>query len=219
MFVFIVSESHNILTLRVFENYNASVFRKNNKFIRRKLMKSLYAKVVLYFYPCADSLAEQIDDLVEKKAFASIRDFSPCEEQCFKILDLTEQKRRILVLKELTEKALKKFSERDLILFDYKYFRKMPKEVYAGVDFAERKYFRRQQTLLKRFALLMDKAGLDDASFERDYLSISFFGEMKRREEKRSIAYAKKNEFAKSKREDSEKEKTKKSKENTVLSA
>lgn len=194
-------------------------FLKDNNFIGRKEMKDLYAKVILYFYPCSDSLAGQIDELVEKKAFASIRDFSPCEEQCFKILDLTEQKRRILVLKELTEKALKKFAEHDLILLDYKYFRQMPKDTYAGVDFAERKYFRRQQTLLKRFAALMDKAGLDDAAFENDYLSIEFFREMKRREEKRSIAYAKKNEFAKPKREDGENANVKKSKEKTVLSA
>ena len=41
----------------------------------------------------------------------------------------------------------------------------------------------------------MDKAGINDETFERDYLSIEFFSELKRREEKRSISYDKKNKF------------------------
>ena len=109
MFVFIVPESHNILTLRVFKNYNASVFRKNNKFIRRKLMKSLYAKVVLYFYPCADSLAEQIDDLVEKKAFASIRDFRLVKNNVLKYSTLPNRNGEFSYLKNSRRKLSKNF--------------------------------------------------------------------------------------------------------------
>lgn len=219
MFAFLIPKSHKILTSGSLKNYNADVFRKDRNFIGSKKMKSLYAKVILCFYPCCDSLAEQIDDLVEKKAFASIRDFSPCEEQCFKILELTEQKRRIFVLKTVTEKILNKFCERDLILLDYKYFKKMPKEAYNGIDFAERKYFRRLHSLIKRFASLLDKSGIDDAVFERDYLSIEFFSEMKRREEKRSIAYCKKNEFAKIKRGNVKKDESPREKGKTILSA
>lgn len=173
------------------------VFFGKTKFIYREYkMKNLYAKVILYFYPCADSLCEQIDELVEKKALISMRDFSPCEEQCLKILNLTLQKDRICALKAAAEKALSVFGKDALVLLDYKYFKSMPKDAYAGYDFSERKYFRRQKSILKRFAELMDKAGINDETFERDYLSIEFFSELKRREEKRSISYDKKNKFA-----------------------
>lgn len=155
-------------------------------------MKSLYAKVVLYFYPSADSLTEQIDEIVERRAFYSMRDFSPCEEQCLKILALTDRKILILKLKEIVEKTLKAFTKDELLLLDYKYFKKMPVEAYASVDFSERKYFRRQKNLLKRFAVYAEKEGLTDEVFERDYLSIDFFREVKRREEKRCLAYDKK---------------------------
>lgn len=160
-------------------------------------MNKTYAKIILYSYPCCDSLTEQIDELVEKRALSSMRDFSPCEEQCFKILELTDQKRRIIKLKSVIKKLLGKFCQSDLILLDYRYFKKMPAACYEGVDFFGRKYFRRQDALITRFCNLLEKAGLTDAVFEEEYLSIEFFREMKRREEKRSVAYAKKNKFVK----------------------
>lgn len=155
-------------------------------------MKGLYAKVILYFYPCADSLTEQIDEIVERRAVYSMRDFSPCEEQCLKILTLTDRKLLILKLKGFVENLLKKFTKDELLLLDYKYFKQMPVEAYAAVDFSERKYFRRQKSLLKRFATYAENKGLTDEIFERDYLSMDFFRELKRREEKRCIAYDKK---------------------------
>lgn len=158
-------------------------------------MKKTYAKIILYSYPCCDSLTEQIDELVEKRALSSMYDFSPCEEQCLKILELTDQKRRIIKLKSVINKLLGKFSEKDLILLDYRYFKKMPAACYVGVDFFGRKYFRRQDALITRFCNLLEKAGLTDSVFEEKYLSIEFFREMKRREEKRSVAYAKKNKI------------------------
>ena len=202
MFVFLFKLRHKVLTLRFLRNYNAGVFRKTIIYsFGSSKMKELYAKVILYSYPCAESLVEQIDELVEKKALISFRDFSPCEEQCFKILSLTEQKDTILRLKQFVEKALAKFGENDFVLLDYKYFKKLPKEAYAGFDFFERKYFRRQESVLKRFAELMDKYGLTDEVFESEYLSIDFFREMKRREEKRSISYDKKHKFGAKRRE------------------
>ena len=47
-------------------------------------MNVYYAKTVLYAYANVDAVVEQIDELVEKKALSSMRDFSPCEEQCEK---------------------------------------------------------------------------------------------------------------------------------------
>lgn len=170
-------------------------FGKQNE--RRFVMKKIYAKVILYSYPCCDSLTEQIDELVEKRALSSMYDFLPCESQCFKILGLTDQKRRIIALKNAVEKTLKKFGDIDRLILDYRYFKTLKKDDYGDYDFSDRKYFRRQNALLNLFAERIEKAGFSDSVFEEDYLSIDFFLEMKRREEKRSLAYAKKNRFVK----------------------
>lgn len=160
-------------------------------------MKKIYAKVMLYAYPCCDSLIGQIDELVEKKAVASMNDFSPCENQCFKILSLTDNKRKIIALKNAIEKTLNKFAELDRLIFDYRYFKTLKKDGYGDYDFSDRKYFRRQNVLLSAFAEKIERTGITDEVFEKEYMSIDFFREMKRREERRSLAYAKKNRFAK----------------------
>lgn len=171
---------------------------------RRFVMKKIYAKVILYAYPCCDSLTEQIDELVEKRALSSMYDFSPCENQCFKILTLTEQKRKIIALKNAVEKTLKKFGDTDRLILDYRYFKTLKKDGYGDYDFSDRKYFRRQNALLRLFAERIEKAGFSDLVFEEEYLSIDFSLEMKRREERRSLAYAKKNRFVKKIKNDDE---------------
>lgn len=141
-------------------------------------MKSIYAKCVLYSYPNIDDIAEQIDELVEKKALSSMKDFSPALSQCEKIVSLTCQKELMFELKEIVGKTLGKFSENDLLYFEYKYFRKRKKEEYAGFDTCSRAYFRKQNKLLQTLCGRLEKAGLSDKYFEENYLSIEFFREL-----------------------------------------
>ena len=71
-----------------------------------------YTRTILYAYANIDAVKEQIDDFVESKALSSMRDFSPCVEQCEKILDYTAQKVALIELKEFTEKALEKVADK-----------------------------------------------------------------------------------------------------------
>lgn len=144
-------------------------------------MNLFYAKVALYAYPNLEAVAEQIDDLIFKKAFASMSDFSSAETQCEKILSLTEQKDTIFELKITLDEIFKKFLAVEIDLFDYKYFKRKPKEYFDGVDTSSRKYFRKQISLCKRFALLLEKKGYDDKKFQKELFKIDFFRELLKR--------------------------------------
>ena len=151
-------------------------------------MNVLYAKVALYSYAHLDSIAEQIDELVTKKAFSSSLNFTPAIKQYEKIVDLTYQKRVIFALKLCVEAALEKFTEKEKLCLDYKYFRTKNKEDYAEIDSSSRGYFRLQVRLAARFAERLERAGFSDARFKDECLSMDFFREMlKRVKEKENL--------------------------------
>ena len=141
-------------------------------------MKVLYAKVILYSYAHLTALAEQIDELVEKKAFSSSMNFTPAIRQFESIIDLTYQKDVVFALKLCADKALESFTEREKDFLDYKYFHLKPKEYYADFDSTSRKYFRCQIRLAEKFAAKMEKAGYSDERFDNECQSSEFFREM-----------------------------------------
>ena len=161
-------------------------------------MNVLYAKVVLYAYAHLDALAEQIDEIVGKKALASSTDYSPAIRQCERIVDLTYQKCVIFALKLCAERALEKFSDREKACLEYKYFRKNDKERYADIDATSRAYFRLQVRLAEKFAERLEKAGFSDERFRDECLSTDFFREMLKRVKERENL-SRKNKTAKEK--------------------
>lgn len=144
-------------------------------------MNVLYAKVALYSYSHLSALAEQIDEIVEKKAFSSSMNFSPAINQFEEIINLTYQKDVVFALKKCIDDALKGFTEKELLCFDYKYFKTRKKAEYEGQDFASRNYFRLQVRLSRKFAERLEKAGYSDERFKTECLSMEFFREMLKR--------------------------------------
>ncbi len=140
-----------------------------------------YTKTLLYAYPHIKAIEEQIDDLVMRKALSSMTDFSPCEEQCEKIIELTEQKKTMIDFYLRMQKVINKTTEYQRDCLDYKYFKQRPKSYYKDFDCTSRGYFRRQVSLVSRIAKFMEKAGLNDKWFEEHCLKISFFYELLRR--------------------------------------
>ena len=152
-------------------------------------MNVLYAKVALYSYAHLNAIAEQIDEVVEKKAFSSSMNFTPAINQYQDIIDLTYQKQVVFALELCIKDALKVFTEKEMLCLDYKYFRRRKKEEYAGLDCASRGYFRLQLRLADKFAKALEKAGYSDERFEKECLSIDFFREMlKRVKEKENLS-------------------------------
>lgn len=144
-------------------------------------MKLNYAKTILYAYKNIDAVINQLDELVLKKAIASMCDLSPCETQCEKILGLTAQKDLLIDLKITVENTLKKFSDEEIDFLDYKYFKFKNKEYYVNFDFTSRAYFRKQIRVADKFAKKIEKAGITDEYFESKYLAIEFFRELYKR--------------------------------------
>ena len=144
-------------------------------------MNLIFAKTALYAYTNLAAIAEQIDELVEKKALSSMTDFSPAFSQCLKIADLTRNKQALYNLRFSCEKILSSFCKDDLDILDYKYFRLLPRDYFADKDTSSRKYFRRQVRLSKNFAEKLEKAGYTEKVIEEEYLSIEFFKELYKR--------------------------------------
>ena len=155
-------------------------------------MNILYAKSVLYAYPHLEAIADQIDELVMKKALGSMTDYSPATEQCQKIIDLTEQKTVLFELEILTEKILTKFTTDEMDCLDYKYFKKHPKEYYKEFDSSSRTYFRKQIRLVKKFTEKLEKAGFNDKVFEEKCLQIDFFVQLLKKVKEREESIAEK---------------------------
>ncbi len=144
-------------------------------------MNIYYAKTILYAYPCVETLLNQIDEIVEKRAMASMTNFSPAEEQCEKILALIRQKDTLINMKLMVDDVLKKFTQEEMDCLDYKYFRFRKKEDFKDFDSSSRGYFRRQIRIADKFALRIEKKGITDAVFEKEYLSMPFFSELIKR--------------------------------------
>ncbi len=136
-------------------------------------MKKVYAKCLLRASAKLQVIVEKIDGIVLKKALASFMDTSPAQKQYERILTYTRQKDLLKFVSEKLEKIISAFSLRDRIYIDYKYFRRMDTKCYEGLDFADRKYFRRQNVLLKKISEKLEKEGLDDEFFKSELLKIS----------------------------------------------
>ncbi len=150
-------------------------------------MDVIYAKTILYSYSALEAVAEQIDELVEKKALSSMTDTSSALSQCEKILSLTYQKDVLFFIANTVEKVLEKFSESEKEYFDYKFFKKRPKDYAWCFEPASRAYFRKQISLSIKFAKRLEKQGLDNQYFENECLKIDFFKELLKRTKEHEI--------------------------------
>lgn len=141
-------------------------------------MELLYAKTILYSYANIDAVIEQIDEMVERKAYLSIWDFSPALSQYDAIINLTCKKQILEEVKMLIEKALGFFSDNELKFFEYKYFKRKSKEFFDGFDANSRAYFRGQLSLAKKFARVIERIGINEVYFEKYLLRIDFFKQL-----------------------------------------
>ena len=151
-------------------------------------MDKLYVKCVLYAYPNIESIKSQIDDLMEKRAYSSMMDVSPAEQQCVKMVGYIFQKDILNELKDLVEGALKNFTPYQLDCFDYKYFKLKDREYYQGFDAKSRGYFRTQNKLVELFSQRAEKVGLNDQWFVENCLQLDFFKELLKRVKERENA-------------------------------
>ncbi len=145
---------------------------------KERFMKSKYVRVILYGYTNIETLKEEINDIILKKALASMQDFSPCNEQCEKIIDYIGQKVLLSELKSKVKVVFRGLTELELDLLDYKYFKLKPKEHFKNIDTESRSYFRRQTNIIHKLSELFEKILLTDEWFENNCLKINYFRHM-----------------------------------------
>ena len=144
-------------------------------------MNVYYTKTALYAYSNIETITEQIDEIVLKRALSSMSDCSPAIEQCEKIIDFTFQKKVLFALKLHIDSILKKLDKLSLDCLEYKYFKRKDKDYFINFDFESRAYFRKQIKLAKEISCLFEKAGLTDKWFEKYCLKIDFIKELLKR--------------------------------------
>ena len=136
-------------------------------------MNVIYTKAVLYAYTSIEAVKRQIDDFVERRALASMNDYSPCDEQCEVIIEHMAQKVILTQLKSKVKAILISLTDEELELLDYKYLKIRTKEDLENIDTRKRSYYRKQHNLIKKISKKFDKALLTDEWFEKYCLKIN----------------------------------------------
>ena len=136
-------------------------------------MNVIYTKAVLYAYTSIEAIKRQIDDFVERRALASMNDYSPCDEQCEIIIEHMAQKVILTQLKSKLKAVLISLTNEELGLLDYKYLKIRPKEYFENIDTTKRSYYRKQLNLIKKISHRCDKVLLTDEWFEKNCLNIN----------------------------------------------
>ena len=150
-------------------------------------MNIIYAKSVLYAYSVIPNVISQIDDLVLSRALASMYDVSPADEQCERIIGLTNQKKTLIYLYQVVEEILTKFTENELKHLDYMYFKKRPNTDYEDFDYLSRSYFRFQTVIAEKFADRLERRGITDDWVKDNLLCINFFKELIKRVKEKEV--------------------------------
>ena len=163
-----------------------------------------YAKVILYAYPHLSALAEAVGVGAENKALLSFRGTENTLALAERIAEELALKDRLLRLKEAADKALDCCTEEELLLLEYKYFRrrKVLRERFAAVcvSCSERNYFRRQSALLRTIAARLCMRGWTEERFMQAFGAFPPFrralAALAEGEEKRLVAHRCKREIA-----------------------
>ena len=130
-----------------------------------------YAKVILKAYPQIDSVVKYMDETVKEKCLVSFNDKMPASRSVDDIVKLIENKQKLIVLKEKTRNVLKRLSDEEIAMINYKYFKNRS---IGGFDYTSRNYFRRQHKVIEHVKELLGYIDLSEQKFLKEYASIPF---------------------------------------------
>ena len=138
-----------------------------------------YERTILYIYPEIDKIVARVDEKFKEKVFRSNLDTSPALDQCNDLIKLTEVKSALLALKVTVGDWLKKLTEEERAMVEYKYFGK--KSNLALVDIHKRQYYRKQTKISSSILFYLEKKGITESWFNKKLLHLSFIKEVSRR--------------------------------------
>ena len=137
-----------------------------------------YQKVLLYAYPKLGRVAEDIGQIVQAKARASVIGRESALSCAEKLIGYNFLRDQLLFLQGELESMFAKLTREEKFLLEYKYFRRK-KELAAYADLqlscSERTYFRRQQRLARTVNAELIRRGLTEEWFFEAFSGVSFF--------------------------------------------
>ena len=96
-----------------------------------------YQKALLYAYPKIDKIISHIDNVVMKKALASFSNHTSCLLQSEAIIEYSNKKQKMLYLNRKLEEIFASMKKEDMLLIEYKYFKKRNEETEKLVTATE----------------------------------------------------------------------------------
>ncbi|MBO4962857.1 MAG: hypothetical protein J6C97_03675 [Clostridia bacterium] len=128
-----------------------------------------YQKTLLYACRSIKESIRECEKIIEFSAYNSKYSSESCLLIANRILEIVEEKTKLIKLKNLLGNIIKNFTPEEKKLFAYKYL-----GVKKTFEFSTRQYFRNQDKLLKNFASTLRVFGLTEEVFKREYLPIPY---------------------------------------------
>ena len=135
-----------------------------------------YVKTALYAFPALKVMAEEVGEHVKRKAYLSYDNRVSCENLAVYLLEQLELKSRIETLSDTLGGVVDKLSGSEKFLLHLRYFGGKNKTISACSDEeikkmcgSRRSYYRRQERLLKKIGEKLQRRGVDENNFYKEY--------------------------------------------------
>lgn len=121
-----------------------------------------YEQIVLTVYSSIESILEQLEKSVKRKAVNAFSSTKGAFTDCNELVEMIETRNKMLVFKATVDKVFERLSDEERILFGYKYFNN---RIIDGFDYKSRNYFRKQNKALNHLGELLGYIGLCEKKF------------------------------------------------------
>ncbi len=136
------------------------------------------AKILLMTYPKIIGEISLTEEKIYKTCIYSHTSLMPTTLVCEKVLDLIEEKKKLIKLKDLLDRVLACLDKEEYTLIAYKFFNIQP---IGEFNYSARSYYRKQNKALERFNFLLNCIGLNDNEIEKNYSNLNLFKRCKQK--------------------------------------
>ena len=145
----------------------------------RKVLEE-FVKAVLYAFPLLEEMDEEYQAHIRNKAVLSYKSQMPTEELAEYIVKEIIEKQRMQWLRKTIGDVLDRLNDLEKTLIAVRYFGKKRKwkdcsQIAVFDGWSESKYFRAQQRLGEKVAVMVKNAGVTQVLFERWFLPSELF--------------------------------------------
>jgi hypothetical protein len=133
--------------------------------MKKEVTKKVYAEAALFAFPNLKRKLEDVNEAIINKAFGSSNNVKDPMAQCTEVVVLQMTKDIITELYKKLRSVFKSFTDEELDILTYRYFKGTPCARTTEVLSRNRNYFRQQSVLLDKFSARLNKVGLNNEWF------------------------------------------------------